>query len=215
MLWIENLRYLNWNQAGGLCLFAYILGCFTSGYYLVRWITGKDLRELGSGTVGARNAARVLGKTGFLLTVLCDFGKGSFTVWAARQFTTDDRLVALALLSVVVGHIWPAQLRFHGGKGMATSLGALIVYDAHLTLCFIILFLCLFVGFRRTTLPGLFALACLPIAAVLLDRGPTAATLLTLLAGLVTVAHRKNLFEEFSQLASRRHSQPESEHPPL
>jgi thiamine transporter ThiT len=61
----------------------------------------------------------------------------------------------------------------------------------------------------------LFALACLPIAAVLLDRGPTAATLLTLLAGLVTVAHRKNLVEEFSQLASRRHSQPESEHPPL
>ena len=215
MLWIENLRYVNWNQAGGFCLLAYMLGCFTSGYYLVRWMTGNDLRELGSGSVGARNVARVLGKTGFFATVLCDCGKGAFTVWAARHFTTDDRLVALAMLSVVVGHIWPAQLRFHGGKGMATSLGALVVYDWQLAFCFVILFLCLFAGLRKTTLPGLFALACLPIAAVLLDRGPTAAALLSLLAALVLVAHRKNLVEQFSQMAARRHSHVESDRPPL
>jgi hypothetical protein len=79
----------------------------------------------------------------------------------------------------------------------------------------VILFLCLFAGLRKTTLPGLFALACLPIAAVLLDRGPTAVALLSLLAALVLVAHRKNLVEQFSQMAARRHSHVESDRPPL
>ena len=215
MQWIESLRSANWNQASGICLLSYLLGCVTAGYYLVRFIAGKDLRELGSGSVGARNVGRVLGKTGFLLTVLMDFGKGALAVWAARHITTDDRLVALAMLAVVIGHIWPVQLRFHGGKGMATSLGALLVYDPALALSFAVLFLCLFAWIRRTVLPALFALTCLPLAAMALDRGPYSETLLLLLAVFVIVGHRKNLMGEFSQLAARRHPQPEPDQPQL
>src|ERR1041385_2866202 len=109
MVWIDNLRSANWNQAGGVCLFAYIVGCFTSGYYLVRWLAEKDIRLIGSGSVGARNVGRVLGKPGFLLTLLFDFGKGAFVVWVVRHYTPDDRLALLAMLAVVAGHIWPAQ----------------------------------------------------------------------------------------------------------
>src|SRR5205814_6775520 len=125
MSWSDNFHSANWNQAGILCFCSYLLGCFAAGYYLVRMRLGEDLRELGSGSVGARNVGRVLGKTGFLLTLLGDFGKGAFAVWAARHFTTNDHAVALAMICVVAGHIWPLQLRFRGGKGMATSLGAL------------------------------------------------------------------------------------------
>src|SRR5215472_4005302 len=113
MLWIQQLRSANWTLAGWISLFAYLLGCFTTGYYLVRARAGQDIRELGSGSVGARNVGRVLGWPGFVLTLLGDFVKGALAVWGVRFLTNDPRLVEIALLAVVMGHIWPAQLRFH------------------------------------------------------------------------------------------------------
>lgn len=194
----QFLHYANWNEAGVICLSAYVLGCFAAGYYLVRMRLGEDIRELGSGSVGARNVGRVLGKTGFIVTLVFDFGKGCLAVWAARQFTTDEHLVALAMAAVVAGHIWPAQLRFHGGKGMATSLGALVIYDGKLALIFALLFVCFFLFLHRTTLPSLFALACLPIVDMLLTHDHGRTVLIATMAGLVIVAHRRNLMEEFS-----------------
>jgi glycerol-3-phosphate acyltransferase PlsY len=206
--WIDNLRSANWNQASSICFFSYLLGCFTAGYYLVRLFAGEDIREIGSGSVGARNVSRVLGKTGFFFTVLCDFGKGALAVWVTRHYLNDDRLVALALLAVVAGHIWPAQLRFHGGKGMATSLGALAVYDAQLALTFVVLFLCVATLLRRTVLPGLFAFIFVPVAAMLLGHSPAKITALSVLAGMVVIAHRRNLVAEFFELRGREDVQP-------
>jgi len=210
---MEQLRSANWSEAGWITLAAYVMGCFTTGYYLVRARTGQDLRELGSGSVGARNVGRLLGWRGFALTVLGDFGKGALAVWAVRHFTTDDRLVVLALLAVVAGQVWPAQLHFRGGKGMATSLGALVVYDWQLALAFALLFAGAFAALRRTVLPGLFALACLPLASAYLARGQAEVVGMTALAGLVLIAHRKNLMSEFSNFLERRNVHPKHESP--
>jgi len=215
MSWIDYLHSANWGQAAAICLLAYVLGCFTSGYYFVRWLADKDIRFIGSGSVGARNVSRVLGKKGFFLTVLFDAVKGMLPVVIARHFTTDDRFVLLAMAAVVVGHVWPIQLRFHGGKGMATSLGSLIVYDWQLALTFAVLFLCFGALFRKTVLPGLFALACVPVAAFLLSYKPSQIVLLSLWVGLVLLAHRKNLEEEFSLLIARRPAHPQTEQPNL
>src|SRR5205823_2574598 len=136
MPWIEQLQSANWSQASFIALGAYILGCFTTGYYLVRLCRGADIRELGSGNVGAKNVGRTLGWIGFAMTLLGDLAKGAFVVWAARYLAKDDRLVLLAMLAVVAGHVWPVQLRFRGGKGMATTLGALLIYDHHLAIAF-------------------------------------------------------------------------------
>src|ERR1035437_1627909 len=163
MAWIEQLRSADWNRAGCIGLGAYGLGCFTAGYYLVRWRTGQDIRELGSGSVGARNVGRLLGWRGVLATGLGGFGKGALAVWAARQFRTDERLVALAMPGVVAGHLWPVQLRFRGGKGMAAALGAVLVYDYGLATAFVLLFAGGFAVLRKTVVPGLLALACLPL----------------------------------------------------
>jgi glycerol-3-phosphate acyltransferase PlsY len=211
MTWVDYLRSANWNQASAIGFFAYLLGCFAAGYYLVRARLGEDIREMGSGSVGARNVGRFLGKTGFLVTVICDFGKGALAVWAARHFTTDERIVAFAMVAVVAGHIWPFQLRFHGGKGMATSLGALSVYDPKLALAFCVLFLGAFVLQWRTTLPGMFALICLPLGALLLDLDRIKVVLITIMSGLVLFAHRKNIAEEITQAIGRRHMQTETD----
>ena len=212
MPWIEQLRLTNWTRAGCIGLAAYALGCFTTGYYLVRWRTGQDVREAGSGSVGARNVGRLLGRQGFLATMLCDFGKGMLAVWGARHFTTDDRLLALAMLGVVAGHLWPVQLRLRGGKGMATSFGALLIFDWKLAAAFVLLFLGALAVMRKPVLPGLFALACLPFASLLLGRGVAEVAGCSILAGMVLMAHRRNLVSEISLLLERR--QANSKHDP-
>jgi acyl phosphate:glycerol-3-phosphate acyltransferase len=204
MPWMEQLRTADWNRAGCIGCAAYALGCFATGYYLVRWRTGKDIREVGSGSIGARNVGRLLGRQGFLVTVLCDFGKGALAVWGARYFTTDDRLVTLAVLGVVAGHLWPVQLRFRGGKGMATSLGALLIYDWELAVAFVLLFGFAFAVLKKTVLPGLFALASLPFISLALGRTGAEVIGCSILAGLVLLAHRRNLASEISLLLERR-----------
>jgi acyl phosphate:glycerol-3-phosphate acyltransferase len=213
MAWVEQLGSTNWTEPWAIAFGAYILGCFTTGYYLVRWRRGTDLRELGSGSVGARNVGRILGWKGFLIVLGGDLGKGAFAVWAARHFTADLELLALGLLAVVAGHIWPAPLRFRGGKGVATSLGGLLIYDFHLALAFAFLFVASLLFVRRTVLPGLFAFACLPLASLYLNRSPSEAFELSILAGLILFAHRKNLSEEFGRVIQRRQIHPKH-HPP-
>src|SRR5258708_5220228 len=208
MPWIEQLQSANWSLASWIALGAYVLGCFATGYYLVRVCKGEDIRESGSGNVGAKNVGRALGRTGFVVTCLGDLAKGAFAVWAARHFTKDDRLVVLAMVAVTAGHVWPAQLRFRGGNGIATSLGALVVYDYHLALAFVLLFAGGFSLLRKTVLPGLFAFVCLPVVSMYLKPDPARAVGISILAGVVLIAHRKNLVEEILHFVEPRNVHP-------
>lgn len=208
MPWIEHFRSANWSEAASTVLCAYLLGCVTTGYYLVRWRTGEDLREIGSGALGARNAGRVLGRAGFMLTLLGDFFKGYLAVWSARLYAPDGHLEGMAMLAVVAGHLWPAQLHFHGGKGVATSLGALLVFDYRLAFGFVFLYGICWVLMRQTVLAGMFAYACLPVAIFYFEGNGPKAVVLTLLAILVTLAHRRNIVTEGVRLAHRRETPP-------
>ena len=80
MAWMEQLQATNGGQATVCAAGAYVLGCFATGYYLVRARTGRDIREIESGNIGARNVSCVLGRTGFFLTVLGDVAKGILAV---------------------------------------------------------------------------------------------------------------------------------------
>ncbi len=204
MPWMEELRSARWGQGSSIALCAYLLGCFATGYYLVRWRLGQDVRELGSGSVGARNVGRVLGKLGFCITVSGDFVKGALAVWAVHHFTKDDGLAALALLAVVAGHLWPVQLGFRGGKGAATSLGALAVYDFRLAFAFVILFAGAAALARKTVLPGLFAFVCLPLVSYYLGHGPAKVVGISILAGLILLGHRRNVMDEIFHWVERR-----------
>ena len=215
MPWIQQLQSANWSQASYLSFFAYVLGCFATGYYLVRFRTDQDVRLLGSGSVGARNVGRILGWPGFLVTVVGDVCKGILAVWIAARFTHDDRVVALAMLCVVIGHIWPIQLRLRGGKGIATSLGALLIYDYKLIVAFLALFACFYVFYRKTVLPGLFAMACLPLVSIYLGHEPPKIIGISILTGLILITHRKNLIEESLRFAERRNVSSKTNHPEL
>jgi len=185
-------------------LLGYALGCFTSGYYLVRWRTGDDIRWLGSGSVGATNVGRVLGRPGFFLTVLCDFFKGLFAVWLARYFQLNPTSTVLTMVAVAIGHIWPAQLWFHGGKGVATSLGALLMFDYSIALTYAALFLVVYTALRNFVLAGLLAFALTPLALFAADYSLTSVFGVSALALLVLIAHRKNIPDEIHKLMTGR-----------
>jgi glycerol-3-phosphate acyltransferase PlsY len=192
----------NWSRTAGLVLGSYLLGCVTTGYYLVRWRTGKDLRGLGSASLGAKNVGRILGPTGFAATMLIDTAKGAVAVLAAQHWSGNPDVALTCLLAVVAGHIWPCQLGFHGGKGMATALGAVGLYDFRLVLVGLAVFALAIPLVRRTALSGLIGFAAVPAGAWLFHLG-TAPTLgLLALVALVLFAHRQNLADGFAAFRS-------------
>lgn len=211
MNWLESALDLAGPWGRGLCvaLGAYALGCVAGGYYLVRWTTGLDMRRVGSGSVGARNVSSVLGAKGFVATLLWDVAKGALAVWAAGRLTGDPRMEALAWVAVVAGHLWPVQLGFRGGKGVATSLGGLLFYDAQLLVALGLLFMPPWALLRRTILPGMIAYALLPGASWFLEHSPGKVALVAVVSALVLFAHRRNLVEEWTALGWRPRPAPE------
>ena len=152
---------------------------------------------------------RILGKSGFFLTVAGDFFKGCLAIWLARKFSNDVTFLgwnvsyaAIAVPAVVAGHLWPAQLRFHGGKGVATSLGALLVFDYRLALTWVFFFAVAFVFTRKTLLPALFGFVCVPAACWFFTQNNFTTTAMAVLSATILFAHRRNLGEEFSALKS-------------
>jgi glycerol-3-phosphate acyltransferase PlsY len=103
---------------------AYLLGGVSAGYWLVRLRTGTDVRALGSGATGATNAARVLGRGGFVVVLALDAAKGALACLGARFAGLDAGWEFAAAAAVVAGHVWPIQLGFRGGRGLGPLLGA-------------------------------------------------------------------------------------------
>ena len=170
-----------------LTALAYGLGCLNAGYYLLRWRDGRDIRELGSGNAGARNAGRVMGPGGFALVFALDAAKGLGAVLAARCWAPDA--AALCAVVVVLGHVVPVQLQGRGGKGVATALGALAALDGIVLTVLAAAFLLLRLLLRHTTAAGLLAFGCATAFALALRPMDTGFAMLALLA-LLAFTHR-------------------------
>lgn len=147
-------------------LLSYLLGCFSTAYYTVRWRTGEDVRLHGSGNAGATNAGRVLGTWGFVAALVGDVGKGAAAVWLAGWLSGGDVwAVGLAVPAVVIGHVWPVQMRFQGGEGFATALGAFAALDWQFMGVIGLLALVLYLTTRKRSLAGVIGLlVALPLA---------------------------------------------------
>jgi glycerol-3-phosphate acyltransferase PlsY len=181
---------------------SYAMGCVVGAYYLVRWRHGADLRTLGSGNAGARNAGRVLGPAGFTLSLLVDAGKGALVVWLAQRLDVPSFGVVLAMVGVVVGHVWPVQLRFRGGKGAATALGIMIMFDPRATVILVAILAVALLVTRRFTISGLLAIALAPSVCAYTGHPPLEIAGLTLMAAIIMYAHRTNLLAYRSSLVS-------------
>ncbi|MBW8888793.1 MAG: glycerol-3-phosphate acyltransferase [Fibrobacteres bacterium] len=176
-------------------LCAYAVGCFSSGYYLVRWRLGTDIRGRHSGSTGARNVGRELGRAGFGLVFAVDALKGAGVIWIARALGLRPDWIPILAACVVTGHVWPAQLGFRGGKGLVTALGAMIGLDwRFLPTGLLLYFAPLILGARHRAarlLSGVLPMAVMPFLPF--PRwGIAQVTSLALASALVLWAHRSH-----------------------
>lgn len=107
-------------------LLAYLLGSIPTGYLISRWVADLDIRDVGSGSTGATNVLRQVGKGPALVVFLVDVAKGTTAVLLARSLQLGDEWQVLAGLAALAGHIWPLWLGWKGGKAVATGLGMLL-----------------------------------------------------------------------------------------
>lgn len=202
-------------RAAVCALVAYVLGCLATGYYLVRIRTGKDIRSMESGNIGARNVGRVLGKSGFFITFFGDLAKGVLAVFLARILSQNDPLATgAAIPAAIAGHLWPAQLGFRGGKGVSTGLGAVLMFDYRLAAPLAAAAVVGYLLSRKTVPAGMFMFACLPPSSWWFRHDVRIVALLGVACAMIIVAHRTNLVRDFAAIKARRSGAPAGETPP-
>lgn len=180
-----------------LIIAAYLLGCIQTAYYLVKILKGKDIREIGSKNAGASNAARVLGKKGFIITFAGDASKGIIALLFARWLNFGEVMQLIVIGAAVIGHIYPFQLGFKGGKGASTFGGAILVYNIWFILYILPVFVVLMIITRKFTLSGLAMAVFMPLPAYFLGYSLQVVFVLAALIVFLLWAHRKNLKEYY------------------
>ncbi len=168
----------------------YLLGSIPFGLVLTRLAGLGDIRQIGSGSIGATNVLRTGSKALAALTLAFDVLKGSAAALIGAAWSEEAALAGGA--AVVIGHTFPVWLGFRGGKGVATALGVLIVIAWNVTVLAALLWLATAAIFRYSSLAALVAaVACVVLAALLVD--PARAGLTAGIALLVILRHHENI----------------------
>jgi len=172
--------------------FSFGLGSIPFGLILTKLAGAGDIRQIGSGNIGATNVLRTGNKKLAIATLICDASKGVGVVWLVGQ-TTTPALTALASILVVAGHCFPIWLTFNGGKGVATSLAVMAALDLRLGAVFVFVWLLTAFLSRYSSLSALLAMvACVVVGFGLLDSSMIKIAILVL-GGIVWTRHHTNI----------------------
>jgi glycerol-3-phosphate acyltransferase PlsY len=184
-----------------IAVLSYLLGSIPFGYLLVRIFRGEDVRQSGSGNIGATNVSRkspILG----VLTLLLDALKGSAAVWltyflCGRTATNlPYRAMSLAALFAILGHMYPVWLRFRGGKGVATGLGSFLVIAPKAVLIAAGIFMVVVLVTRYVSLGSILAVASFPLLVYKMHSYGNASTALVFMSAsslLIIARHHENI----------------------
>ena len=179
------------NSATIMALIAgYLLGSIPFGLLLTRLGGKGDIREVGSGNIGATNVLRTGSKSLAAATLLLDAAKGAAAVLLAQQLWPDAANFAAA--GALIGHLYPAWLRFKGGKGVATMLGILVPLFWQAALVYAVIWVGLLLVLRISSVAGITAAASAPVTAAILNEQALFPMLLGF-ALLVIWKHRENI----------------------
>jgi len=177
-------------------VFSYLLGSVPFGYILLRIFRGQDVRQTGSGNIGATNVARSSPALG-IVTLLLDALKGAAAVAVTRALFPDQVTVAaVAALFAILGHIFPVWLRFRGGKGVATGLGSFLMLAPKIVLIALGIFVVMVFAFRYVSVASIVTVALFPLLAWLLKEYGNAPLVLVFMAAasaLIIAKHGGNI----------------------
>ena len=174
------------------CVIAYLLGSIPFGVVLAKF-KHVDLRQHGSGNIGATNAARTLGKTAGILTLLGDCGKGYLAPWIAGQFLDSQWGIAMAGLMAFLGHVFSVFLRFKGGKGVATGLGVFLYLIPEAGLSAIVIFALSLAFTRYVSISSILAAISIPWLGIYFDASGPAVYVATAAAIITALRHHDNV----------------------
>ena len=181
--------------------FSYLPGSIPFGYILLRIFRGQDVRQTGSGNIGATNVARSSPALG-ILTLFLDALKGAAAVAVTRALFPDQvMLAAIAALFAILGHVFPVWLRFRGGKGVATGLGAFVMLAPKIVLIALGIFVVMVFAFRYVSLASIVTVALFPLLAWLLKaygNTPMVLVFMAAASALIIAKHRGNIRRLFA-----------------
>jgi glycerol-3-phosphate acyltransferase PlsY len=179
-------------QILGLISFAYLLGSIPTGYILGK-LSGVDVRQTGSGNVGATNVARAVGKWQGVVTLLADAAKGMIPVAIGLWLNLQPEAIAAIAGAAFLGHLFPVFLKFRGGKGVATGLGALLVIAPLATFALLGVFVAVVLPTRLVSLSSIIAAAMAPLALWIFFQPAAIVSLGGFLAAMIVWRHRGNI----------------------
>jgi acyl phosphate:glycerol-3-phosphate acyltransferase len=185
-------------------LAAYLLGSIPFGFLLVRLFLKEDIREKGSGNIGATNVVRSGAKKLGMLTFALDVCKGFIAVWLASRIAFAPGLAAvplqnaeaLAALCAILGHIYTIWLRFKGGKGVATALGVFLALAPLAALAGLAVFIVVFALTKYVSLASILSAAAFPVFAMVLPHAAYSSCLIAviLIVPVIVIAkHQQNI----------------------
>jgi glycerol-3-phosphate acyltransferase PlsY len=175
-------------------ILSYLAGSVPFGLLFAWLFSNVDVRNVGSGNIGATNVLRASGKKAAVLTLLADCLKGFGPVLAVQLFFRDDVLTAVCGAAAVFGHNFPVFLRFKGGKGVATGYGVILAIDPLVGFICLILWLVAAVIWRYSSLAALISFACFPVLLIGITSQPRPFVILSLfLFGMIYYRHRENI----------------------
>ena len=180
-----------------ILLLGYLFGSFPSGYLAGRIAKGIDIRSLGSGSTGATNVLRHIGKRAAITVFLLDVFKGVLSILIAKYFLLNDSWQVAIGLSSLIGHIWPVWLKWKGGKAVATGLGVFLGLSWQVGLATLGIFITMITLFRIVSLASVSASLALPLIMFLSFKSSNISLpflVISLLAmTLVIWRHRENI----------------------
>ncbi|NQT33031.1 MAG: glycerol-3-phosphate 1-O-acyltransferase PlsY [Candidatus Omnitrophica bacterium] len=182
---------------------AYLIGSIPTAYIFGRMLKGVDIREYGSGNVGATNVARVIGKGPGIVVFIIDFLKGFSAValipLAFNRIAPDaieaasNYIFILAGAAAIAGHIWTVFLKFKGGKGVSTTLGVMAALSPAIFLGCILVWVVVFSVWRYVSLASISVAVSLPILAVFMNESLSFIMFCAALCLVSVYAHRSNI----------------------
>lgn len=175
-------------------LFAYFFGNMLTGVLISSLLKKEDIRVIGSGNPGARNAGRLYGRKAFVITFLGDALKGAAVAAVCSFFHLSESETLLAIFFTILGHIKPIFHKFKGGKGVSTYIGGMIAFEPMITLVIILGFILWYPFVRSFTFAGLGTFLLVPFSAFFVFEYSIIETGLMVLAAIIVIlAHYKDI----------------------
>jgi len=171
----------------------YLIGAIPVGVLVARAAGGVDIRQQGSGNIGATNVLRTLGPLAGALTLLGDVAKGYVAVSLARALDPAPGWAAAGAVAAIVGNCWPVFLGFRGGKGVATGFGAFLALAPWATAPAALVWAIVTLTFRYVSLASILACLGLPLGVALLGYPGPAVGAATVAGAIIISRHRANI----------------------